>query len=155
MRGWRETRRTLPGTTGTLSCPSCSGTQTCLGEGQPVYARTQWPRQCLVHSVWSSLAARKTYHSQQLYEQLVCFVMAYSFTDAEEREVCERTMMVPFVDLLNHHSQHHAELSFHPDRLQLVAVREIRKVAHWYIVAKLLERETMKRHIHTPHRVKR
>ena len=54
--------------------------------------------------------------------------MAYSFTDSEEKDVCARTMMVPFIDLLNHHSHHHAELSFFPDRLELVAVRDIEKV---------------------------
>lgn len=74
------------------------------------------------------LALRKTCHSLQLYEQLVCFVMAYSFTDSEEKDVCGQTMMVPFVDLLNHHSHHHAELSFYPDRLELVAVHIIDKV---------------------------
>ena len=56
--------------------------------------------------------------------------MAYSFTDSEEKDVSTRTMMVPFVDLLNHHSHHHAELSFFPDRLELVTVRDIEKVCH-------------------------
>lgn len=73
-------------------------------------------------------SCRNTCHSRQLYEQLVWFVMGYSFSDDEERDVCRRTMMVPFVDLLNHHSHHHAELSFHPDRLELVAIRRIDKV---------------------------
>ena len=36
--------------------------------------------------------------------------------------------MVPFVDLLNHHSNHHAELNFHEEHLELVAVRRIRRV---------------------------
>ena len=63
----------------------------------------------------------------QLYEHLVCFVMAYSFTDSEEPDQCQRTMMVPFVDLLNHHSQHHVELRFRQDHLELVTVRRIRK----------------------------
>jgi hypothetical protein len=72
---------------------------------------------------------KKSCHSQQFYEQLVSFVMAYSFTDTEERDVCARTMMVPFVDLLNHHSHHHTELSFFPDRLELVTVRDVEKGA--------------------------
>lgn len=62
----------------------------------------------------------------------MCFVMAYSFSDDEESDVCSRTMMVPFVDLLNHHSKHHAELRFYPDRLELVAIRSIDKV--WWLM---------------------
>lgn len=71
---------------------------------------------------------RKTCHSMQLYERLVCFVMAYSFTDGDEQDQCQRTMMVPFVDLLNHHSHHHVELRFQRKHLELMAVRRIRKV---------------------------
>ena len=76
----------------------------------------------------SPSVSRKTSHSLQLYKDLVCFVMAYSFTDSEEAGVCGQTMMVPFVDLLNHHSVHHAELSFLPSHLELVAVRNIQQV---------------------------
>ena len=55
--------------------------------------------------------------------------MSYSFTDsAEDDDVSRQTMMVPFVDLLNHHSQHHAELRFHSSYLQLVAIRDIPQV---------------------------
>ncbi|CAI8044237.1 N-lysine methyltransferase setd6 [Geodia barretti] len=65
-------------------------------------------------------------HSLQMYRDLVCLVMSYSFTDsAEDDDVSRQTMMVPFVDLLNHHSQHHAELRFHSSYLQLVAIRDI------------------------------
>ena len=72
--------------------------------------------------------ARRSQPSLQQYLDLVCLVMAYSFTDSEERDMSRQTMMVPFVDLLNHHSNHHAELSFHPSHLELVAVRNISQV---------------------------
>ena len=77
----------------------------------------------------SHCPCRKTLHSQQLFQKLVSFVMSYSFTDAEEEDILQQTMMVPFVDLLNHHSHHHAELNFHEDCLELVAVRSIGKVS--------------------------
>ena len=54
--------------------------------------------------------------------------MSYSFTDGEEGDLLQRTMMVPFVDLLNHHSLHHAELQFGEEHLELVAVRSISAV---------------------------
>ena len=56
--------------------------------------------------------------------------MSYSFTDSaeEDDDVSRQTVMVPFVDLLNHHSQHHAELRFHSSYLQLVAIRDIPQV---------------------------
>lgn len=53
--------------------------------------------------------------------------MSYSFTD-EAADLFGGTMMVPFVDLLNHSSQHHVELTFHPTCLKLMAVRDISKV---------------------------
>lgn len=59
---------------------------------------------------------------------MVSFVMSYSFTD-ESAELLGRTMMVPFVDLLNHSSRHHVELTFHPSCLKLMAVRDIQKVS--------------------------
>lgn len=74
---------------------------------------------------------RKALHSAAVFRQLVGVVMSYSFTDAEEADVLQRTVMVPFVDLLNHHSQHHAELSFGKKHLRLVAVRGISKVGGW------------------------
>lgn len=77
---------------------------------------------------------RKRFISQQLYEQVTAFVMSYSFTDDAEPVMetglsahCQ-TMMVPFVDLLNHHCHHHAELTFHQNHLSLLAVRPILKV---------------------------
>ena len=54
--------------------------------------------------------------------------MSYSFSDPEEEDVCRQTMMVPFVDLLNHHSSHQAELRFLSTHLQLVAVTHIPQV---------------------------
>lgn len=71
---------------------------------------------------------RKAVHSSAVFRQLVGLVMSYSFTDAEEEDELQRTVMVPFVDLLNHHSQHHAELTFGQKSLRLVAVRGISKV---------------------------
>lgn len=55
-------------------------------------------------------------------------VMSYSFTDAEETNFLSQTMMVPFVDLLNHHSEHHVELKFAKSSLKLMVVRNINKV---------------------------
>lgn len=74
--------------------------------------------------------------SLQLYHKLVSFVMSYSFTDnggsededGEEVDVLRRTSMVPVIDLLNHHHDHHAELNFQHDHLALVAVKDIKKV---------------------------
>lgn len=72
--------------------------------------------------------------SRHIYEQVTALVMAYSFTDAVEPvkenvlSTHNLTMMVPFVDLLNHHYNHHAELTFHPECLRLVAIRQIHKV---------------------------
>lgn len=60
--------------------------------------------------------------------------MSYSFTDAEDDCLTRRTMMVPFVDLLNHSSHHHAELTFHRKALRLMAVRHIKKVELQYKV---------------------
>lgn len=75
----------------------------------------------------SFLSIRVSLASCDEYKKLVAFVMSYSFTD-ESAEVLGRTMMVPFVDLLNHSSRHHVELTFHPNHLTLVAVRDIEKV---------------------------
>lgn len=65
--------------------------------------------------------------SCEAYKRLVAYVMSYSFTD-EGAGVLGRTVMVPFVDLLNHSSLHHVELTFHPECLRLMAVRDIAKV---------------------------
>lgn len=56
-------------------------------------------------------------------------VMSYSFTDGREYDFLSRTMMVPFVDLLNHHSRHHVELKFTKSSLLLMVIRDIRKVS--------------------------
>ena len=74
-----------------------------------------------------SIPVRVSLASCEVYKKLVAFVMSYSFTD-EGAGLLGRTMMVPFVDLLNHSSQHHVELTFHPSCLKLVAVRNISEV---------------------------
>ena len=58
----------------------------------------------------------------------VSFVMSYSFTDDNGTDPLSVTMMVPFVDLLNHHDNHNAELSYHSNYLQLIAIKDIKKV---------------------------
>ncbi|XP_062856170.1 N-lysine methyltransferase setd6 [Trichomycterus rosablanca] len=70
-------------------------------------------------------------HSLQLYQSLVAFIMAYSFQepveDEEEDEEPNPPMMVPMADMLNHVSNHNANLEYTPERLKMVAVRPIRK----------------------------
>jgi len=62
------------------------------------------------------------------YTKMVGLVMSYSFSDPEEDDPVKQTMMVPVIDLLNHHSNHHAELTFHENYLLLTAIRDIKKV---------------------------
>ncbi|KAG8012894.1 N-lysine methyltransferase setd6 [Nibea albiflora] len=79
-------------------------------------------------------------HTLDLYTQLVAFVMAYSFQepqeedddeededDEEEEDAPNPPMMVPMADMLNHVSNHNANLEFTPDSLKMVCVRPIRK----------------------------
>lgn len=78
-------------------------------------------------------------HSMDLYTQLVAFVMAYSFQepqeeeedddedDEEEERAPNPPMMVPMADMLNHVSNHNANLEFTPDSLKMVCVRPIEK----------------------------
>ncbi|XP_060892899.1 N-lysine methyltransferase setd6 isoform X2 [Labrus mixtus] len=81
-------------------------------------------------------------HTMELYTLLVAFVMAYSFQepqeeddDDEEEEDDEEEdekapnppMMVPMADMLNHVSNHNANLEFTPDSLKMVCVRPIHK----------------------------
>ncbi|XP_072768017.1 N-lysine methyltransferase setd6 [Nerophis lumbriciformis] len=71
-------------------------------------------------------------HTLDLYTQLVAFVMAYSFQDPheeddEEEETSTPPMMVPMADMLNHVSDHNANLEFTPDTLKMVSVRGIEK----------------------------
>ncbi|XP_065910057.1 N-lysine methyltransferase setd6-like [Dysidea avara] len=61
------------------------------------------------------------------YSKMVGLVMSYSFSDPEEDDPLKQTMMVPVIDLLNHHSNHHAELTFHEKYLLLTAIRDIKK----------------------------
>lgn len=75
-------------------------------------------------------------HTLELYTQLVAFVMAYSFQepheeddedDNEEEKAPNPPMMVPMADMLNHVSNHNANLEFRPDSLKMICVRPIRK----------------------------
>ncbi|XP_039989014.1 N-lysine methyltransferase setd6 [Xiphias gladius] len=77
-------------------------------------------------------------HTLELYTQLVAFVMAYSFQepqeeeddedeDEEEEKAPNLPMMVPMADMLNHVSDHNANLEFTLDSLKMVCVRPIRK----------------------------
>lgn len=62
------------------------------------------------------------------YSKMVAFLMSYSFSDAEQSDPLRQTQMVPVIDLLNHHSYHHAELIFQEDYLLLTAIRNIKRV---------------------------
>ncbi|CAN9499476.1 unnamed protein product [Ophioblennius macclurei] len=80
-------------------------------------------------------------HTLELYTQLVAFVMAYSFQepqeednededdddDDEEEKAPNLPMMVPMADMLNHVSNHNANLEFTPESLKMVCVRPIKK----------------------------
>lgn len=55
--------------------------------------------------------------------------MSYSFTDEFNESLLSQTVMVPFVDLLNHSTNHHAELKFGKNALKLVAIRTINSVS--------------------------
>uniref|UniRef100_UPI0037E8B477 N-lysine methyltransferase setd6 n=1 Tax=Semicossyphus pulcher TaxID=241346 RepID=UPI0037E8B477 len=77
-------------------------------------------------------------HTLELYTQLVAFVMAYSFQEPQEEEDDEEEeeedgkapnppMMVPMADMLNHVSNHNANLEFTPASLKMVCVRPIHK----------------------------
>ena len=61
------------------------------------------------------------------YKKYVGYVMSYSFTD-EKTGVLGKTMLVPFVDIINHSSYNNVELTFHPKCLKLMAVKDIHKV---------------------------
>ncbi|XP_044050085.1 N-lysine methyltransferase setd6 isoform X2 [Siniperca chuatsi] len=77
-------------------------------------------------------------HTLELYTQLVAFVMAYSFQEPQEEDEEEEEeegeekapsppMMVPMADMLNHVSNHNANLEFKLDSLKMVCVRPIHK----------------------------
>ncbi|XP_054632182.1 N-lysine methyltransferase setd6 isoform X2 [Dunckerocampus dactyliophorus] len=72
-------------------------------------------------------------HTLDMYTQLVAFVMAYSFQepqeddDDEEEKPSNPPMMVPMADMLNHVSNHNANLEFTPDSLKMVCVCPIKK----------------------------
>ncbi|XP_024137966.1 N-lysine methyltransferase setd6 isoform X1 [Oryzias melastigma] len=72
-------------------------------------------------------------HTGELYTELVAFVMAYSFQEPQEDEDEDEEekppnppMMVPMADILNHVSNHNANLEFSADSLKMVSVRRIR-----------------------------
>nr|XP_040017506.1 N-lysine methyltransferase setd6 isoform X2 [Gasterosteus aculeatus aculeatus] len=88
-------------------------------------------------------------HTLELYTQLVAFVMAYSFQEPDEEEGSEDEdeeedeeeeeekapnppMMVPMADMLNHVSNHNANLEFTPseDGLRAADTQRRRSVQH-------------------------
>ena len=73
------------------------------------------------------LWCRKIVQNLEAFKMLSAVVMSYSFTD-KKADHLGQTMMVPFVDLLNHSTKNHVELNFHSSCLQLLAVRNICKV---------------------------
>ena len=77
-------------------------------------------------------------HSLEVYKRLVGYVMSYSFTE-EKAGLLGRTMLVPFVDIINHSSYNNTQLTFHPDCLKLITIKHIHKVggvfSHGYHVA--------------------
>ncbi|XP_075998573.1 N-lysine methyltransferase setd6 [Genypterus blacodes] len=73
-------------------------------------------------------------HTLDLYTQLVAFIMAYSFQEPQEEDDEEEEekapnlpMMVPMADMLNHVSNHNANLEFTLESLKMVCVRPILK----------------------------
>ncbi|XP_055790031.1 N-lysine methyltransferase setd6 [Salvelinus fontinalis] len=71
-------------------------------------------------------------HTLDLYRSLVAFVMAYSFQEPlDEEDEDEKDpnppMMVPIADMLNHVSNHNANLEYTPECLKMVSVRSIQK----------------------------
>ncbi|XP_028263289.1 N-lysine methyltransferase setd6 [Parambassis ranga] len=77
-------------------------------------------------------------HTLDLYTQMVAFIMAYSFQepqdedddddeDDEDEKPPNPPMMVPMADMLNHVSNHNANLEFTLDSLKMVSVRPIHK----------------------------
>uniref|UniRef100_UPI00358E2559 N-lysine methyltransferase SETD6 n=1 Tax=Myxine glutinosa TaxID=7769 RepID=UPI00358E2559 len=61
----------------------------------------------------------------ELYTRLVAFVMAYSFQESRGGKKRNPPMMVPMADMLNHTTNHNAQLEFSQDVLKMVAVRAI------------------------------
>ncbi|MFT7819240.1 N-lysine methyltransferase SETD6 [Arapaima gigas] len=71
-------------------------------------------------------------HTLELYKSLVAFVMAYSFQepmdedeDDDEESDPSPPMMVPVADMLNHVSNHNANLEYTPELLKMVSVCRI------------------------------
>ncbi|GAB1607958.1 N-lysine methyltransferase SETD6-like [Argonauta hians] len=69
------------------------------------------------------------------YHKMVAFVMAYSFMEptnpaldsSHEDQVTAPPIMVPLADILNHSSNHNAELSYEVSCLKMMAVKDIKK----------------------------
>uniref|UniRef100_A0A8C4PXS3 SET domain containing 6, protein lysine methyltransferase n=1 Tax=Eptatretus burgeri TaxID=7764 RepID=A0A8C4PXS3_EPTBU len=61
----------------------------------------------------------------ELYMRLVAFVMAYSFQESRGGKKRNPPVMVPMADMLNHTTNHNAQLEFSQDVLKMVAVRAI------------------------------
>ena len=68
-------------------------------------------------------------HTLELYKRLSGFVMAYSFTDNGPNRESTEVAMVPMADILNHISDHNAELEFSEDFLSMVTTQPIEKVS--------------------------
>lgn len=66
----------------------------------------------------------------EVYKRYVGYVMSYSFTD-EKAGLLGGTMLVPFVDIINHSSYNNVKLTFHPKHLKLMAIKGIHKVRVW------------------------
>ncbi|CAM9695350.1 unnamed protein product [Lampetra planeri] len=71
-------------------------------------------------------------HTLNLYKRMVAFVMAYSFQEPlEEEDEDEKDpnppIMVPMADILNHVSNHNANLEFTKDCLKMISTRPIAK----------------------------
>uniref|UniRef100_A0A3Q3EG95 N-lysine methyltransferase SETD6 n=1 Tax=Labrus bergylta TaxID=56723 RepID=A0A3Q3EG95_9LABR len=66
-------------------------------------------------------------HTMELYTLLVAFVMEEEEDEEEDEKAPNPPMMVPMADMLNHVSNHNANLEFTPDSLKMVCVRPIHK----------------------------
>ncbi|XP_065833429.1 N-lysine methyltransferase SETD6-like [Oscarella lobularis] len=64
--------------------------------------------------------------SLEMYEKMVAFVSAYSFTNDSIRNPYVAVAMVPGADILNHQSRNNARIVHRADRLDVVACRSIR-----------------------------
>lgn len=107
----------------------CEAVETDLANIQEEYMDTVLPFIQSHPELWNPER-----HTLDLYRSLVAFVMAYSFQepleeedddDEEEDKDANPPMMVPMADMLNHVSNHNANLVYTPDCLKMVAIRDI------------------------------